>query len=137
VDTNVLIYSRDLDAAAKRVRSIEVIEGLPGRGELSLSAQCLNEFSAVMLRRGLSIQQVATAVARWCDLAEVLPLTGAATAVALRAVAQRHLSFWEALIWAVAREAGVPVIVSEDFQDGRELEGVQFLNPFLRSRLSD
>jgi len=40
------------------------------------------------------------------------------------------LPFWDALLWATAKAAGVSVVLSEDFQDGRELEGVQFRNPF-------
>ncbi len=44
----------------------------------------------------------------------------------------RHgLSFWDALIWAAAAESGIPVIYTEDFQDGRNVEGVLFVNPFL------
>ena len=43
----------------------------------------------------------------------------------------RHgLSFWDALIWSAAVECSVGIIYSEDFQDGRELEGVRFVNPF-------
>jgi predicted nucleic acid-binding protein len=44
-----------------------------------------------------------------------------------------RLSFWDALIWATARNAGVPVVLSEDYQDGREIEGVRFVNPFKQS----
>jgi len=130
VDTNILIYSRDLDEADKRTRAIEVIDGLAARGELVLSAQCLNEFSAASLRRSVALPEVETAVARWRDLGEVLALEGPATTVALSAVGRHHLSFWDALIWATARGAGVPVIISEDFQHGRELEGVRFVDPF-------
>lgn len=130
VDTNILVYLRDLDEPAKRVRAIEVIERLGASGELVLSAQCLNEFSAAALRRGISISEVQTTVARWHDLGEVLALRGAATTAALDAVERYRLSFWDALIWATAREANVPVIVSEDFQDGREIEGVRFVDRF-------
>jgi predicted nucleic acid-binding protein len=43
----------------------------------------------------------------------------------------RHgLSFWDALIWAAASESAVDVIYTEDFQDGREVEGVRFISPF-------
>lgn len=69
----------------------------------------------------------------WHDLGDVLPLTGAATATALTAVEQYRLSFWDALVWATARDADVPVVLSEDFQDGREIEGVRFVNPFKQS----
>jgi predicted nucleic acid-binding protein len=40
------------------------------------------------------------------------------------------LSFWDALIWSAPVENNVAVIYTEDFQDGREVEGVRFVNPF-------
>jgi predicted nucleic acid-binding protein len=43
----------------------------------------------------------------------------------------RHgLSFWDALVWAAARKDGVPVLDTEDFQAGRDVEGVGFVNLF-------
>ena len=85
------------------------------------------------LRLGTPIAEVPAAVSMWHDLADVLSLTGAATTAALTAVEQHRLSFWDALIWATARDADVRVILSEDFQDGREIEGVRFVNPFKHS----
>jgi len=133
VDTNILVYSRDLNEPVKRARAIEVIDQLRASEDLVLSAQCLNEFSSTSLRRGTPISEVRVAVSRWHDLGDVLPLTGAATTVALTAVERDGLSFWDALIWATARDAGVPVVLSEDFQDGREIDGVRFVNPFKQS----
>ena len=48
---------------------------------------------------------------------------------AVRAVRERNMSYWDAQIWAVARLHRLPVVLSEDFQDGFQLEGVRFLNP--------
>ena len=76
VDTNILVYSRDLNEPVKRARAIEVIDQLRASGELVLSAQCLNEFSSTSLRRGTPISEVRIAVSRWHDLGDVLPLTG-------------------------------------------------------------
>ena len=50
VDTNILIYARDLSETEKRLRAVDVIDGLAARRELVLSVQCLNEFSAASLR---------------------------------------------------------------------------------------
>jgi predicted nucleic acid-binding protein len=131
VDTNILIYSRDLKEPEKRLRAIEVIDSLAAGNELVLSVQCLNEFSSASFRLGVTVSEVQAAIRHWRDLGEVLPLEYAATTTALDAVERHRLSFWDALIWATARDAGVPVVFSEDFQHGRELEGVRFLNPFL------
>src|SRR5262245_50228780 len=93
VDTNILVYARDQDEPAKRTRAIELIDGLAASRELVLSAQCLNEFCAASLRRGVSASEVEMAVERWRDLAEILPLEHGATTVALRAVTEHKLSF--------------------------------------------
>jgi predicted nucleic acid-binding protein len=48
----------------------------------------------------------------------------------LRGVTEHGLSVWDAQIWAAALMNQVPVVLSEDFQHGRVVEGVRFLNPF-------
>jgi predicted nucleic acid-binding protein len=40
------------------------------------------------------------------------------------------MSFWDSLIWAVAKEGGIPYLLTEDLDDGVNIEGVQVLNPF-------
>jgi predicted nucleic acid-binding protein len=49
---------------------------------------------------------------------------------AMRAIQQHHLAFWDAMLWATARRAGCRVLISEDGHDGRNLDGVTFVNPF-------
>lgn len=46
------------------------------------------------------------------------------------AVTKHHLAFWDAMLWALA---GMRHLLSEDFQDGFELERVVFVNPFAPS----
>jgi predicted nucleic acid-binding protein len=50
--------------------------------------------------------------------------------MALDAVRDHKLSFWDAMLWATAARAGVTHLFSEDFQDGRVLGPVRFVNPF-------
>lgn len=49
---------------------------------------------------------------------------------ALRGVRDHGLSYYDAQVWATARLNQVPVIFSKDFDSGRVLEGVRFVNPF-------
>jgi predicted nucleic acid-binding protein len=42
-----------------------------------------------------------------------------------------HLAFWDALIWAVYERAGVDILATEDFQGGRKLGHVRFVDPFV------
>jgi predicted nucleic acid-binding protein len=46
------------------------------------------------------------------------------------AVERHGLSFWDAMLWATANRAGRRVLLSQDFQDGRRLDGVLFVDPF-------
>ena len=49
---------------------------------------------------------------------------------ALRGVREHTLPYWDALIWATAKLSQIPVVLSEDFADGREIEGIRFDDPF-------
>ncbi len=65
---------------------------------------------------------------------EVFPVAAADEADlddALDAVRDHRLAFYDALLWATARRVGVTHLLTEDFQDGRTLRGVRFVNPFL------
>jgi predicted nucleic acid-binding protein len=60
----------------------------------------------------------------------VFPLTPQIVLEAVRGVRDHQLSYYDSQIWACARLNQIPVVFSEDFQDGQLLEGVNFVNPF-------
>ena len=60
----------------------------------------------------------------------VYDLTARIVVEAVRGARQHQLPYWDSLIWATAKLSGVPTVLSEDFSDGRLIEGVRFLNPF-------
>lgn len=62
---------------------------------------------------------------------EVVPITSSMTFRGLDAMTRHGLSFWDALIWAATAENRIGVIDTEDFQAGRTIDGVLFVNPFL------
>jgi predicted nucleic acid-binding protein len=49
---------------------------------------------------------------------------------ALRGARDYQLSYYDAQIWATAKLHQVPTIFTEDFTDGRVVEGVRFVDPF-------
>jgi predicted nucleic acid-binding protein len=134
VDTNIAVYSYDPAEPQKRSRSQNLLRELSQNEALFLSVQVLNEFAAVLLRRTRGGQvdvDILETTRELSSLGTVLPLTATMTWLALQAVAEHSLSFWDALIWATAKVHGIPRVYSEDFQHGRALGGVQFINPFL------
>ena len=68
------------------------------------------------------------------DWLEVFPIAAADDATltdAMDAVDEHRLSFWDAMLWACARRGGCAAVLSEDFQDGRRLSGITFVDPFV------
>lgn len=55
---------------------------------------------------------------------------GVALVDAINAVDEHCISFWDAMLWATARQAGCSTVFSEHMQHGRRLGGVEFVNPF-------
>ena len=49
---------------------------------------------------------------------------------AIRGVKDHNFSYWDALIWATARLNQIRIVLSEDFSDHANIEGVLFVNPF-------
>jgi predicted nucleic acid-binding protein len=133
LDTNVLVYAHDGRNAFKQRRAVELLTRLGVAANAVLPAQALAEFSSVALRK-LSPPMPASLVYRQVEALEdafaVLPLTPSVVLEAVRAVRDHKLSFYDAQIWAVAKLAQIPVILSEDFATNSLLEGISFTNPF-------
>jgi predicted nucleic acid-binding protein len=134
VDTNLVVYAHDPGDPLKHQRAQELLTDLSDTGRLVYSVQVLNEFCSVMMRARraspLSPPQAGVIIEDPEATGDVLPLTAETTILALQAMSQRSLSFWDALIWATAKLNSVAVIYTEDFQDGQVVDGVEYENPF-------
>jgi predicted nucleic acid-binding protein len=133
IDTNVLVYLFDTHSPEKLAQARHVLRKLESRGQGCLSVQCLAEFVHASTRRlkpRLTPAQALIEVELFQKVWPVFNLTPLIVIEATRAVRDHQLAYYDAQIWATARLNGVPVIFSEDFQTGRTLEGVRFVNPF-------
>lgn len=131
VDANILVYASDGAAGERYATAKAVLARAAARGGLILPLQVLGEFCNVALRKaGHAPAWVEEFVVRWSAVAEVESYRLADVRAALRARAEHGLPFWDAMIWAVCERHGVGILVTEDFQDGRRLGGVTFLDPF-------
>ncbi len=63
------------------------------------------------------------------DVFHVTSADNTALVDAMDAAKEHRLSFWDAMLWATARQIGCSAIISEDMEDGRRLSGVEFINP--------
>ena len=131
LDTNILVYSVDRDAGDRHNTAVKLVERSVRAGNCVQPLQSLCEFFNIVTRKiGLDVSIAAEVVVRWQAAVPIEPASDDDLRNAMRAVREHGLSFWDALLWATVRRVGVELLISEDFQDGRSIEGVRILNPF-------
>jgi predicted nucleic acid-binding protein len=130
-DTNILVYAADAAAGERHRSAADLIERSVRRGNCIQTLQSLCEFFSVVTRKsGIEASAAAAFVQGWRSVMLIEASTIADLDEAIRAVEAYRIGFWDALLWATVRRAGVRFLVSEDFQDGQALEGVRIVNPF-------
>ncbi len=130
LDTNLLVYTVDKGARDKHAAARRLVE-LALRADCVLTLQALAEFYFAVTRKGkLPASQAQAQIEAWQDLFPVVMAKPSTLNRAIEATRAHRLGFWDAMLWATAREAGVALLLSEDFHDGQVIEGVRFVNPF-------
>ncbi|MDP2181042.1 MAG: PIN domain-containing protein [Actinomycetota bacterium] len=132
VDTNVLVYGYDRSEPEKQRRAIEVFEHLSRSGAGVVSTQVLAELY-VALQRIVAPLEPDDAVAQVEGVAQAwsaVPVDTDTVLEAMRGARRYQLHYFDAQIWATARLNHIPIILTEDLQDGFDAEGVVVLNPF-------
>ena len=132
VDTNILLYSLDLEPAQPLKAAIAT--RILSRRDLVLSVQVLQEFyvQATHARRPDALPHVmATALLQTWLRFRIEENTVALLQSALVLKDRYQLSYWDAAIVAAAKSARCRELFSEDLNHGRDYEGVCVINPFL------
>lgn len=131
LDANILFYSIDPGDAARHRDAVRIVERAALEQDCLIPLQAYAEFFAAATRKGkMTVTECGAQIADWQELFTTVYPTPRSLPQAINAVAQHSISFWDALLWSVAKDAGATVLLSEDFQDGRQLGGVLFRNPF-------
>jgi predicted nucleic acid-binding protein len=130
LDSNILIYAADRDGGSRHVAA-EALVARAAFADCVLTLQALAEFFAVATRKkNVPAASAITFVDGWQMLFETVSATEETMRAAMHAVRDHRIGFWDAMLWAVARDAGCRYVLSDSFQRGRILEGVTFVNPF-------
>jgi predicted nucleic acid-binding protein len=133
IDTNVIVYAHDRSEPEKQLQAIQVLNALQTSGWGRVPTQALSEFLRVSTRGErpmLTVSQARRQIDIFAQTWDVFETTVMVVQEAVRGVQDHRLAFYDAQIWASARLNQVPVIFSEDFANGSNLEGVRFINPF-------
>ena len=130
-DTNVLIYAEDAsDEGGRHARAATLLSRLANTGAL-IPVQVLSEFVNVCRNKALVPLDLAVEKVGNYRLLFETPLTEVVDVQKAALVARRYkLQFFDALIVVVAARAGASILLSEDMQDGLEIEELRIINPF-------
>ncbi|MCC7189305.1 MAG: PIN domain-containing protein [Anaerolineales bacterium] len=135
IDTNVLVYAFDREEAKKRARAKVILDELQHTALGCISIQCLSEFFNAVTRGKTPKLPIEKALQYTQEYLLAFPtylLTPSIVLLAARGVRDHLLSFYDAQIWACALSNDIPIIFSEDFQNGQVVEGIRFVNPFVK-----
>jgi predicted nucleic acid-binding protein len=130
-DTNVLVYADDKAAPAKQRRALELVAEHRRAGTGVVSLQVLQEYFVTVTRK---LNLDARVARRKVELLAEFDVAAPHVPDILAAIDLHRLhgfSFWDALILRSAKQAGCRILLSEDMQQTRELDGLLIVNPFL------
>ncbi len=131
VDTNILLYV--VSTAEEERRKAAIARELLNDPDLALSVQVLQEFYVQATRTSrsgrLTHEQASALITSWLRFT-VADMTLGVVQAALAATARYQLSYWDAAIIESARGLGCGVVLSEDFTQGRDYDGVTIVDPF-------
>lgn len=130
-DTNVLVYARDPDDAAKRALARALVERSIEEESFVVSTQVLVEFYMTTVRRRLLGPAQALDLVRFWGGHDTVPHTPDLVTRGIELHQAHSLSVWDGLIVQAALDAHCDVLLSEDLQHGRRFGSLEVANPFL------
>ncbi len=132
VDTNILVYAHDLDSGKKHEIAQKAIINLWDTGTGVISTQVLQEFYVTLtkkvpvpLKKSL-VRRILNNYLAW----DVAVNNGETILQAIEIEENYHISFWDAMIVSAAYFKNAAVILTEDLNEGQQIEGITIVNPF-------
>jgi predicted nucleic acid-binding protein len=129
-DANILVYADDKAAPAKQRTALDLVAEHRRARTGVVSLQVLQEYFVTVTKK---LQVDAAVARRKVELLAEFDVASPEVSDILAAIDLHRLhgiSFWDALILRSAKQAGCGVLLSEDMQESREIDGVRIVNPF-------
>jgi predicted nucleic acid-binding protein len=129
LDSNILIYAELEPETDKGKRAANLV--LQAARDGVIPVQVLGEYLRFVQRR--SPTAFAQSV-RQASIYRTLFLTPATTSTTVDRASQlalgHRMQLWDCVVCIASIEAGARVLLTEDIQDGRIIEGLRLMNPF-------
>ena len=129
-DTNVLVYSDDKAAPAKQRRALDLLAEHRRERTGVVSLQVLQEYFVTITRKLHVDARVGRRKVELLAEFDVATLDVGDILAAIDLHRLHGFSFWDALIVRAAKQTGCSVLLSENMQGMREIDGVRIVNPF-------
>ena len=129
IDSNILIYAEIEPDSEKGMRSADLILRTARNGVIP--AQALGEFLRFVQRRLPASFEDAIRQALLYQSVFITPPTTDAISNKASELARAHrMQLWDCVVCAASAEARAKALLTEDMQDGRNLDGLRLVNPF-------
>jgi len=130
-DSNILLYTDDQRVPAKQSFALDLVARHTLERTGVISIQVLQEYfqnatSKMKLDASIARQKVSLL----SELFTFRPVVDDILA-AIDLHRLNQVSFWDAMIVQAAIQSGCKTLYSEDMQNGRQINGVEIVNPFL------
>lgn len=136
IDTNVFVYSFDLNNQDKRGKAKSIIKNALSDGRGYISIQVVQEFFNVATKKFKSPMPVLAAKEYlekvFMQLNVIYP-SADFISTGLDLAATTRYSFYDSLIISAALKAGCSVLYSEDMQHGQKIHNLTIVNPFKKT----
>jgi len=130
LDSNILIYAELEPDSVKGKRAADLI--LRAAQDGVIPVQVLGEFLRFVQRRMPAAFEEAIRQASIYQAAFLTPpSTDAIINKAAELARTHHMQFWDCVVCAASADGGAKVLLTEDMQDGRILDGLRLTNPFV------
>jgi predicted nucleic acid-binding protein len=133
VDTNILVYAHDLDAGRKHKIAKDLITEIWESQSGVISTQVLQELYVTLTRKipaplkRTKVRRILNNYLTW----DVAVNDGSTILQASEIEEAYNISFWDALIISAAYTKNAARILTEDLNEGQQIEGIMIVNPFL------
>lgn len=138
VDTNIIVYAYDRDAGKKHQIASKLVKDLWHSGLGVLSTQVLQELFVTVTNKISSPLDTAKATGIVKNLSKWnIVINDVNTLLSAIEIHEEHkFSFRDSMIIASATKGGATTLLSEDFSDNQEIDGLTIENPFKISKIA-
>ena len=129
LDSNILIYAELEPESEKGTKSADLI--LRAARDGVIPVQVLGEYLRFVQRRLPAAFEETIRQASIYRAAFLTPPTTDAILSHASELARAHrMQLWDGVVCAASIDAGAQVLMTEDMQDGRTIDGLRLINPF-------